>query len=521
MTVFVLVSGPFTGGWIWRETAELLRRAGAQAHPLTLTGLGERRHLAGPGTDLETHVEDVVQQIDHLDGPELLVLVGHGYAIHPVLGAADRRRERIGRIVHLDAGLPRDGDTALALTPDHLTRELLTAPGGPAATVPVPDPDQWHRWGSTAGLTPEALDLLDRYAAPQPAATLLQPLRLGGDPAPWPTTGILCTAGGGTDLATVETAVRFGPPHLRALADPRVGFVELPTGHWPMLSDPPALTDALLRAAADEGHRITAAPDTAPPHQRPFVLDVPARPRIRTGALDLHLPEADGPRPAVLLVHGGPLPADARPTPRDWPLYTGHAAHAASLGLVGAVLDHRLHALTDYPQAADDLSTALDTLRADPRVDPDRIALWFFSGGGLLAADHLAAPPAWLRCVAFSYPVLAPLPGWATVPPRFRPTPGPGLPLVLTRAGLEQPPIGATVDAFLTAARAAGTPLDLIDHPTGGHAFDVADPTPASRRAVTDAHAAVRRHLLTGAQAQVRSTPAPTPSARTAGVRFR
>ncbi|MFI5531878.1 alpha/beta fold hydrolase [Kitasatospora sp. NPDC051853] len=502
MTVFVLVSGPFTGGWIWRETAELLRRAGAQAHPLTLTGLGERRHLAGPGTDLETHVEDVAQQIDHLDGAEPLVLVGHGYAIHPVLGAADRRRERIGRIVHLDAGLPQDGDTALALTPDHLTRELLTAPGGADAPVPVPEPDQWHRWGSTAGLSAEALDRLDRYAAPQPAATLLQPLRLsGGGPAPWPTTGILCTADGGTDLATVETAVRFGPPHLRALADPRVGFLELPTGHWPMLSAPDALADALLRAAADEGHRITAAPAADPPHLRPFVLDVPARPRVRTGApdlaLDLHLPDADGPRPAVLFVHGGPLGADIRPTPRDWPLYTGHAAHAAGLGLVGATLDHRLHALGDFPRAAADLAAALDALRADPRVDADRIALWFFSGGALLSADHLAAPPPWLRCAAFSYPVLSPLPGWSAVPPRFRPSPHPALPLVLTRAGREQPPVAATVDTFLAAAHAAGTPLDLIDHPTGGHAFDVGEPTPESRHAVTAAHAAVLRHLLT------------------------
>lgn len=152
MTAFVLVSGPFTGGWIWRETAERLRGSGAEVHPLTLTGLGERRHLAGPATDLETHIEDVVQLIDHLDAPEL-VLVGHDYAIHPALGAADRRPERISRVVHLDAGLPQDGDAALALVPDQEVRERLLSRDWAAEhdwRIPVPKPDEWHRWGSTA-----------------------------------------------------------------------------------------------------------------------------------------------------------------------------------------------------------------------------------------------------------------------------------------------------------------------------------------------------------------------------------
>lgn len=94
--------------------------------------------------------------------------------------------------------------------------------------------------------------------------------------------------------------------------------------------------------------------------------------------------------------------------------------------MIGATLDHRLHSLADFPLAAQDVADAVELLRADPRVDGERIALWFYSGGGLLSADWLSAPPSWLRCLAASYPILAPLPGWHAVDSRFRPrTPWP------------------------------------------------------------------------------------------------
>lgn len=225
-------------------------------------------------------------------------------------------------------------------------------------------------------------------------------------------TGVLCT-GNGPGIELVQLMVDLGEPAIQALADPRVTFFELPTGHWPMLSCPAELAEVLSEAAAGRGHRLKPA-DAAepPPHLRPFLLDVPERPRERTGNTDLYLPEGPGPYPAVVFVHGGPVPAGARPTPRDWPTLTGYARYVAGHGAAAVTVDHRLHAFTDYERAAEDVAAAVERVRADPRVDADRIALWFFSGGGPLTADWLAAPPAWLRCLAANYPILAPLPSW-------------------------------------------------------------------------------------------------------------
>jgi hypothetical protein len=54
MTVFVLVHGGWHGGWCWRRLAPLLRAGDHEVHAPTLTGLGDRAHLAAPGVGLAT-----------------------------------------------------------------------------------------------------------------------------------------------------------------------------------------------------------------------------------------------------------------------------------------------------------------------------------------------------------------------------------------------------------------------------------------------------------------------------------
>ncbi|RAO41838.1 alpha/beta hydrolase [Micromonospora saelicesensis] len=236
---------------------------------------------------------------------------------------------------------------------------------------------------------------------------------------------------------------------------------------------------------------------TTPVAQRPFVLSIPAAPVERHGNVDLHLPTDAGPAPAVVVVHGAPLPPDA-PDPRDWLLYRGYGALLAASGVVTALVSYQVSDLSALPAAADDIAAMVEQVRADPRVDPERVVLWFFSGGGLFAADWLRVPPPWLRGIALTYPLLIPFPGWE-VDARFLPvealSSGTGVPLVLTRAGQDIPPVLAGIDAFLPAATAQGWPMQVIEVPDGQHSFEILNHGPQSEAAVLAARDAVVKLL--------------------------
>ena len=103
MTTYVLVGGAWLGGWAWQPVTRQLRQHGHDVHPVTLTGLGERSHLATPEVDLDTYLADVVDLIEAEDLHEV-VLVGHSYAGLVVTGVADRIPERIALLAYLDAG---------------------------------------------------------------------------------------------------------------------------------------------------------------------------------------------------------------------------------------------------------------------------------------------------------------------------------------------------------------------------------------------------------------------------------
>jgi hypothetical protein len=226
-----------------------------------------------------------------------------------------------------------------------------------------------------------------------------------------------------------------------------------------------------------------------PASLRPFVLGILDGPDVRVdrlGEIDFYRPAGTARTGAILFVHGGPGPAGLEVMPREWPVYRGYATAAARRGLVAAVVDHSLiHGFDHLVTAADEVEAAVGVLRSDPRVDPDRVGLWFFSGAGLLAGEWLDSRPDWLRFVALSYPLLATPPGVddlvnaAEVIGKHK-----DLPVLLTRAGLEREELAGPVAEFVSAG---GSSLDIIDVPKGHHGFDMLDHTEESRAAVTKA----------------------------------
>lgn len=237
---------------------------------------------------------------------------------------------------------------------------------------------------------------------------------------------------------------------------------------------------------------------------RPLFHDVPPARRVEGDRLDAYTAAGTGDRrrPALVIVHGGPVPPDARP--RDWPGFVGYASLAAARGLVGVVVEHRLHSDQHYPTAAGDVAAAVERVRALDGVDPDRIGLWFFSGAGPLAVDWMVAAPPWLRAVAWNYPVLAPPPDWDGDIPRFDAiaavSAAPDLPLVLLRVGREYPPLVPDQDRFVAEARRVGAALDVVDIPDADHGFEGLDHPDHARTAVDRA-----MDLLT---ARLRDAPA-------------
>ncbi|MET9022316.1 alpha/beta fold hydrolase [Actinopolymorpha sp. NPDC004070] len=160
MTTFVLVPGMCHGGWSFEHLTRRLRDLGHAVHPLTLTGVSERRHLLHGTVNLDTHIQDVLAV---LDGEDLrdAVLVGHSYGGMVITGAADRAPDRVDSLVYLDAVVPQDGDSCWSLVSDQERTWYADVDETGCASLPLP--------------------FFDARATPHPIASVLQPLRLTGD----------------------------------------------------------------------------------------------------------------------------------------------------------------------------------------------------------------------------------------------------------------------------------------------------------------------------------------------------
>ena len=63
MATFVVTHGAWSAGWAWAKMHPLMSARGHRLITPTLTGLGERGHLARSDIDLETHITDILNDL--------------------------------------------------------------------------------------------------------------------------------------------------------------------------------------------------------------------------------------------------------------------------------------------------------------------------------------------------------------------------------------------------------------------------------------------------------------------------
>ena len=106
--VYVIVHGAWGGGWAFKKVDSLMREKGCIVYRPTLTGQGEKVHLATTAVGLSTHINDVVNTILFEDLHDI-ILIGHSYGGMVVTGVADSLPGRIKKLIYLDAMVPENG----------------------------------------------------------------------------------------------------------------------------------------------------------------------------------------------------------------------------------------------------------------------------------------------------------------------------------------------------------------------------------------------------------------------------
>jgi len=210
---------------MWARLARILRTQDHEVFNPSMTGIGERAHLASAGVNLTTHVDDVLGTIEY-ERLSDFVLVGHSYGGMVVTAVADRVADRIRSLVYLDAFIPKDGQSLLDLARPEMRDKILALQGW---QVPPPPPQ---------GMTDkEHVAWIEGRRNAQPVGTFKEKVSVKGNYR-GKKTYIFCSGYSPTTFAPFGAATR---------ADKSWQYHELPTHHYPQISMPRELA-ALLTA---------------------------------------------------------------------------------------------------------------------------------------------------------------------------------------------------------------------------------------------------------------------------------
>jgi len=232
MTKFVLLPGAWLGGWVWKTITPMLEEQGHKVYPVTLTGMGERVHLASKDVDVETAIQDVLNIIKYNDLNDF-VLVGHSFAGKVVAAVADRVHEKVQKVIYVDAFRPE---------------KVRTPQGGFDPTREFGPPPQG---GIGIPLTEEIIDRIGKdvrglnrkwmmsMATPWPIRLSTDPITLSKNYDEVKEAYVFCSLSG--DPVDEIIAGKWGK-----LEGP---YTLIETGHWPMITKPEELAKDLVTMA--------------------------------------------------------------------------------------------------------------------------------------------------------------------------------------------------------------------------------------------------------------------------------
>lgn len=223
----ILVPGLWLDASSWDDVVPALREAGHRTHALTMPGTGS------PGTEsadigIADWVAAVVARIDALPGE--VVLVGHSGGGNVAYGALDARPDRVAHLVLVDTVPPPDGSI---ISEFEVVDGVIPFPGWDTFDEPdVADIDEATRqvWAARALSVPRGVPM-DPIHLHDPGRRARQ----------------MTVLSGANDEATLRAMLEQWPEwgaEFNAIEDVRV--VHLGTGHWPQVTQPVALGQAIL-----------------------------------------------------------------------------------------------------------------------------------------------------------------------------------------------------------------------------------------------------------------------------------
>ncbi|MDG6920843.1 MAG: alpha/beta hydrolase [Nitrososphaerota archaeon] len=229
MARFVLIPGAWLGAWAWKDVTPILEKEGHSTYPVTLTGMGDRVHLATRDVGMETAIQDVLNVIKYNDLDDF-VLVGHSFAGKVAALVADHAHDKVQKIVYVDAFRP----------------EIVMEPqGGFDPTREFGPPPQG---GNAIPLTEEIIDRIGKdvvgpnrkwmmsMATPWPIQLAKDPITLSKNYDETKETYVFCSLSG--DPVDEIIAGKWGK-----LNGP---YKVIETGHWPMITKPEELAKDLV-----------------------------------------------------------------------------------------------------------------------------------------------------------------------------------------------------------------------------------------------------------------------------------